>query len=51
MDDESAVSSPTDESSLVDGHRPAPPPPDGVSPSAEPMPAKVARLLANGFPH
>jgi hypothetical protein len=51
VDDASAVSSPTDESSLVDGHRPAPPPPDGVSPSAEPMSAKVARLLAHGFPH
>jgi hypothetical protein len=51
MDDASAVSSSTDESSLVDGHRPAPPAPDGTLASAEPMAARVARLLANGFPH
>ena len=50
MDDASALSSPTEEFAPRDGHLPWSPS-DDASPSAEPMQAKVARLLAHGFPH
>jgi hypothetical protein len=46
MDDASPVCS-AEESPLIDGHRP----PEGAPPPVESMAAKVARLLAYGFPH
>jgi hypothetical protein len=46
MDDASVVSRPTEESWPGGGS-----PPDDASPSPEPMSAKIARLLAHGFPH
>ena len=46
MDDASVVSRPTEESWPGGGL-----PPDDASPSPEPMSAKIARLLAHGFPH
>jgi hypothetical protein len=48
MDDASVVSVPAKESSPGDGHRPSP---VADRASAEPMSARLARLLAHGFPH
>ena len=50
MDDAAAVNSATEESLLGGGHGSLPPA-DGASASAEPMSARLARLLAHGFPH
>ena len=47
MDDKSAESSAAEESSVDDEHLP----PDDSPQSAEPMEARVARLLTHGFPH
>jgi hypothetical protein len=50
MDDELGSGRPNEESSPSDGHRPLSAA-DGGSPSAESLAGRVARLLANGFPH
>jgi hypothetical protein len=50
MDDTSRPNWPTEEPSPDGRHLPCSPP-DGALPSAESLAERVARLLANGFPH